>query len=108
MTDQHTFAEWLKIELDNAKAKDITVLEVGHLTSITDTMAFCTGTSTRHLQSIASKIADAAKKTKNPPLSIEGDSGSDWILVDLGDAIVHIMLKEARELYDIERLWDKK
>lgn len=107
MTSELTYFNWLKTELDNAKAKDIVILDVRGITSIADTMVICTGTSSRHLQSIADKLAEAAKKIEQPPLSIEGEPGTDWILVDLGDAIVHIMLKEARAFYDLEGLWQK-
>lgn len=107
MTNKPTHPDWLKATLDDAKAKDITVLDVRGLTSITDTMVVCTGTSNRHLQSIASKLAESAKEVGNPPLSVEGEPGSDWILVDLGDAIVHVMLKEARGFYNIEQLWQR-
>ena len=105
MTHKPTHPDWLKSTLEDAKAKDIIILDVRGLTSITDTMVVCTGTSNRHLQSIASKLAESSKEAGNPPLSVEGEPGCDWILVDLGDAIVHVMLKEAREFYDIEALW---
>jgi ribosome-associated protein len=108
MIHKPTETNWLHTVLDDAKAKDISILDVRRLTSITDIMAICTGTSNRHLQSIASKLAEQAKAAGNPPLSVEGEPGTDWILVDLGDAIVHIMLQETRTFYALEQLWSEK
>jgi ribosome-associated protein len=68
-------------------------------------MVICTGTSNRHVKSIADKLAIKAKADGLPPISIEGEQDAEWVLVDLGDAIVHVMQQEARDFYQLEELW---
>lgn len=92
-------------ELENMKAADITVLDVHELTSITDTMIVCTGRSSRHVQSIASAIAELGRKSKHPYLSTSGEELGDWVLVDLADLVVHVMQAETRDFYQLEELW---
>lgn len=91
--------------LEDLKAKEITVLDVTQVTDVTDTMIFVTGTSNRHVKSLASNISVEVKKNGVQPIGIEGDDIGDWVLVDLGDILVHVMLPEIRDLYDLERLW---
>ncbi|MDN3555306.1 ribosome silencing factor [Halomonas maura] len=91
--------------LEELKARDIAVLDVSRLTSVTDLMVVASGTSSRHLAALSDKVIQAAKEQGMPPLGVEGESGADWVLVDLGDVVVHIMLPETRDLYDLERLW---
>ncbi|ATJ83193.1 ribosome silencing factor [Halomonas beimenensis] len=91
--------------LEELKARDIAVLDVSRLTSVTDLMVVASGTSNRHLAALSDKVIQAAKEQGVPPLGVEGEAGADWVLVDLGDLVVHIMLPETRELYDLERLW---
>ncbi|RTR05292.1 ribosome silencing factor [Halomonas nitroreducens] len=91
--------------LEELKARDIAVLDVSRLTSVTELMVVASGTSSRHLAALSDKVIQAAKERGMPPLGVEGESGADWVLVDLGDVVVHIMLPETRELYDLERLW---
>ncbi|OGT44874.1 MAG: ribosome silencing factor [Gammaproteobacteria bacterium RIFCSPHIGHO2_12_FULL_38_11] len=91
--------------LDDNKAQDVTELDVTKLTDCTDIMVIATGTSTRHVQSIAKKLISAVKESGVRPLGIEGELTGEWVLVDLGDVLVHIMLKSERELYDLEGLW---
>ena len=92
-------------ELDELQAIDLVDLDVRALTSITDHMLICTGRSSRHVKSLASHLVSQAKKASSPPLGVEGEQEAEWILVDLGDVVVHIMLPETRALYDIESLW---
>lgn len=89
--------------LENLKAQDLVRLDVRKLTSITDTLFICTGTSDRHCQSMADSVVEAAKKQGYMPLGEEREGG--WILIDLGEVVVHIMLREVREFYNLEKLW---
>lgn len=91
--------------LDDLKAKDVVMLDVSRLTSVTDLMIVASGTSTRHVSALANHIVEQAKAGGHAPLGVEGQAGSDWVLVDLGDLVVHVMLPETRQLYDLERLW---
>ncbi len=91
--------------LEDMKAEDINVLDVRERTSIAEFMIVASGTSSRHVKSIADNVVDDVKKGGARPLGIEGGTGSDWVLVDLGDIIVHVMQPAAREFYDIERFW---
>jgi len=91
--------------LDERKGLFIKVLDVREKTSITDYMVLVTGTSDRHLKALCDYAAEAAKERGITPLGIEGGLGSDWILLDLGDIIVHAMTAQTRELYQLEKLW---
>lgn len=91
--------------LEDVKANDITMLDVSRLTSVTDWMVVASGTSSRHISALANSVITAAKENGVPPLGVEGENGADWVLVDLGDLVVHLMLPQTRELYDLERLW---
>lgn len=91
--------------LDDVKAKDVTVIDVRDRTSVTDYMVIASGTSNRHVKSLADNVVLEAKKHGQRPLGAEGEPGSDWILVDLGEVVVHVMLPATREFYDLERFW---
>ncbi len=91
--------------LEELKARDITQLDVSKLTEVTDLMLIASGTSTRHLSALAENVVEKAKAAGLKPRGVEGGDNADWVLVDLGDVVVHIMLPEARVLYDLERLW---
>ncbi len=91
--------------LDDMKAQSINNIDVTELTSISDHMIFCTGTSSRHARSIVDKISEKAKRSKHPILGIEGYDSAQWILIDLGEVIVHVMLDEVRAFYKLDDLW---
>lgn len=92
--------------LEDVKAKDIVVLDVREKTSVTDFMVIASGTSTRHLKSLADNVVTEAKTNGIRPLGSEGGGqASDWILVDLGDVVVHVMMPSSRQMYDLERFW---
>ncbi len=91
--------------LEDLKAQDIWVADVRDMTSIADLMIVASGTSDRHVKAIADNVVEQAKKAGFPPLGVEGEGGSDWVLVDLGDVIVHLMLPQTRAFYNLEKLW---
>ncbi|MFW5824586.1 MAG: ribosome silencing factor [Marinobacter sp.] len=91
--------------LENVKAKDISVIDVTDRTSVTDYMVLASGTSGRHLRSLAEAVVSEMKDRGIREASVEGGDASDWILVDLGDVVVHVMMPATREFYDLERLW---
>ncbi|TFH88125.1 ribosome silencing factor [Billgrantia azerbaijanica] len=91
--------------LEELKARDVATLDVSRLTSVTDVMVVASGTSTRHVAALAERVIQEVKEHGIQPLGVEGKAGADWVLVDLGDLVVHVMLAETRELYDLERLW---
>jgi ribosome-associated protein len=92
--------------LDEMKAVDVKVLNVQKLTDIADTMIVASGNSDRHVRSIADRVVEYAKKAGFRPMGVEGERDGEWVLVDLQDVIVHIMLPRVREFYRLENLWD--
>ncbi len=97
--------QWVTESADDLKGKDISVLQVKGKSTFTDVMVFVTGTSTRHVKSIAQTIAEKAKKEGCPALGVEGEADADWVLVDLGDVVAHVMTAQGREYYNLEELW---
>lgn len=95
-------------ELEDMKATDVTVLDVRKLTSMTDLMFFCTGNSARHVKSIGRHLYDKARSVGLKPLGIEGESDAEWVLIDLGDALIHVMQAKSREFYQLEKLWGER
>ena len=91
--------------LEELKAKDIREIDVRGKTSIADLLVIASGTSARHVKSIADEVSKYAKKAGVMPLGVEGEQEGEWVLVDLGDVIVHVMLPRIREFYGLERLW---
>ena len=91
--------------LNEMKAKDIIQIDVRGKTSIADFLIVASGTSTRHVKSIADEVVQHAKRAGAMPLGVEGEREAEWVLVDLGDVIVHVMLPRVREYYALERLW---
>lgn len=93
------------IALEDSKAVDAVVLDVRGKTGITDFMIIVSGTSNRHLRSIADTVVEHAREHGIRPLGIEGVESAEWILVDLADVVVHAMLPRVRDLYRLERIW---
>ena len=93
--------------LEDLKAEDIVSLNVKNKSSVTDMMIIASGRSTRHVKSISDNIIKKLKKIKIKPLGFEGYSKSEWILIDFGDVLVHVMHPETREFYSLEKLWDE-
>ncbi|HVB83719.1 MAG: ribosome silencing factor [Xanthomonadaceae bacterium] len=91
--------------LDELKAREVKEIDVRGKTSITDLLVIASGTSTRHVKSIADEVARVARHAGAPPIGIEGEREAEWVLVDLGDIVVHVMLPRIREFYGLERLW---
>lgn len=91
--------------LDELKGQDIVTLEVSELTDMADYMIICTGSSSRHVKSLGRNVAMEVKKQGLMPLGIEGEDGAEWVLVDFGDVVVHVMLEQTREFYALEKLW---
>ncbi len=91
--------------LDDLKAVEVSVLDVHEMTSVTDIMIIASGTSNRHVKSIADNVVEAAKENGVRPLGMEGDQTNEWILVDLGDVVVHVMKPDIRDFYNLEKLW---
>jgi ribosome-associated protein len=91
--------------LEDLKAKDIREIDVRGKTSIADLLVIASGTSARYVKSIADEVVRFAKKAGVMPLGVEGEQEAEWVLVDLGDVIVHVMLPRIREFYGLERLW---
>jgi ribosome-associated protein len=94
--------------LEELKGKDIVRLDVRNLTSVTDYMVVASGTSNRHVAALAEAVSDKAKQAGHRPLGIEGEDGGEWVLLDLGDTLVHVMLPRVREFYNLEKLWSIK
>jgi ribosome-associated protein len=92
--------------LDDLKAVNVRVLDVRKLTDVADTMIIASGNSDRHVRSIADRVVTDAKKAGYRPVGVEGERDGEWVLVDLQDVIVHVMLPRIRELYRLENLWD--
>ncbi len=91
--------------LDDMKAKEVVCLDVKPLTSMADYMIVASGTSSRHVKSMADNVVENSKKNGCQPIGVEGDAGAEWVLVDLGAVIAHIMLPDTRKFYDLEKLW---
>ncbi len=92
-------------KIDDLKGQDIVAIDVHGKSSITDCMIICTGTSTRHVMSIADHVVQESRAAGMLPLGVEGEAAADWIVVDLGDVMVHVMQEESRRLYELEKLW---
>ena len=91
--------------LENLKARDLVVLDVRTISSITDKMVIVTGSSNRQIKAMHDALIILSKQLEMPVIGVEGKESYEWVLVDLGDVIIHLMREEARKFYDLEKLW---
>ncbi|OGV50440.1 MAG: ribosome silencing factor [Legionellales bacterium RIFCSPHIGHO2_12_FULL_42_9] len=99
------YIEQLVDVLNEIQASDITVIDVSKQTSVTDYMIICSGRSSRHVKAIGETVLEKNKQRGQPPLGSHGLETGDWVLIDLGDCILHIMQHEVRAHYNLEGLW---
>ena len=103
--DHDKLKQFVIEKIEDLKGRDIIDLDVEGKSSVTDTMLICSGNSKRHVVSIAENVVIEMKHAGHPPLSIEGQETGEWVLVDLGEVVVHVMQDEARDFYQLEKLW---
>ena len=94
-------------KIDDMKGRDVVKLDVQKKSTITDFMVICSGNSKKHVQSIGENVALEAKNSGIPPIGIEGKEAGEWVLVDLGGVIVHVMQESTRDFYQLEKLWSE-
>lgn len=97
--------DFIADKIDDLKGRDIITLDVRGKSTITDCMIICSGNSNRHVCSIADHVAEELRHAGLQPLGIEGEAEGEWVLVDMGDVIVHVMQDDTRALYQLEKLW---
>lgn len=103
-TDQ--LQELVVYSLEDFKANDILVIDVSGRSPLTERLVIASGTSTRHVKSMSENLIVKAKAAGRPPLGVEGAREGEWVLVDLNDVIVHLMLPQTRAFYNLEKLWE--
>ena len=91
--------------LDDIKAKDVVKLDVRDMTTVTDYMIVASGTSNRHVKALVDNVTEKAREAGHRPIGVEGEDGGEWVLLDLRDTLVHVMLPKVREFYNLEKLW---
>jgi len=97
--------QWIQNALEDAKTQNIAVLDVRKISDFTDYMVIATGTSNRHVQSSADKVVETLRGHGVQRVGIEGKQLGDWVLIDFGDVVVHIMREQTRDFYNLEKLW---
>ena len=105
MPEAETLRDLVTAALDEVKGLDLKVLDVRRLTPLADFMVVASGTSDRHVRALARNVVERAKAAGHLPLGVEGDREGEWVLVDLNDVVVHVMLPRVRDFYQLERLW---
>ena len=98
-------AALVRSSLEDAKALDLVMMDVRGKTTITDFVFVATGTSNRHVQAVAERLVERVKQARGEVLGVEGKEDGEWVLLDFGDAVVHVMQRETREFYNLEQLW---
>ena len=91
--------------LEEKKGRDVVAMNVTGISDVTDYMIVASGTSNRHVKALVDQVVEAASLAGVEPLGVEGRESNEWVLVDMGDALVHVMQAETRDFYDLERLW---
>ena len=91
--------------LDDDKAQEIVKLDVRELTKVTDYMIVASGTSNRHVRALIEHVTEKAREAGRRPIGVEGEDGGEWVLLDLDDTLVHVMLPKVRDFYNLEKLW---
>ena len=104
-TPSDQLQELVLAALEDFKAEDITTIDVRGKSPLTDAMMIASGRSTRHVKSMADNLIMLAKQAGFPPLGVEGEKQGEWVLVDLNDVVVHLMLPKVRAFYNLEKLW---
>ena len=107
-SDLDEVRRWIVEALDDAKAANILELDIRPLTQIADWMIVASGTSNRHVLALASRLREAGVRHGLKPAGVEGENSGEWVLLDFGDLIVHLMLPATREFYDLEGLWNER
>ena len=102
---QSEFVQFVIGKIEDMKARDIVTIDVEGKSTITDTLIVCSGNSKKHVSSIAENLVVEMKAANMPPLSVEGKETGEWVLVDLGNVVVHVMQDETRNFYQLEKLW---
>ena len=92
--------------LEDIKAVNPIAIDVTKISSLTDFMVIASGTSNRHIAAMSEHVLEDLKETNISGINIEGQGGDDWVLIDAGDVVIHLMSADAREFYDLESLWD--
>ena len=92
--------------LEDIKAVNPVAIDVKNISSLTDFMVIASGTSNRHLSAMSERVLEGLKENNVSGIRVEGQGGDEWLLVDAGDVIIHLMSSDAREFYDLESLWD--
>lgn len=103
--DAETLKKLVTGSLEDLKAVNTVTLDVTGLTDVMDYLVITSGTSSRHVKSLASNVCMDVKKQGMRPIGVEGEDAGEWVLVDFGDVVVHVMLPATRDFYDLERLW---
>ena len=103
--NQQEFTNFVVDKIEDMKARNITIIDVTGKSSVTDTLVICSGTSKRHVSSIAENVIVQCKQIGEAPLSVEGKDVGEWVLVDLGNLVLHVMQDETRDFYQLEKLW---
>lgn len=103
-----TLVERIRTALDDGKAVDVRVLDVRRLTVITDFMIVASGRSARQVRALTDRVLESARTAGAPVVGVEGASQGEWVLVDLGGVVVHLMQPDARDFYQLEKLWEER